>query len=265
MQGRTNAGGTGGFGLNLKIVNGTTMPSNPRENTVWVNTTTRITSYAFSYTQPETVSEGLLWLKTADNGVEINVGRKNAVLLHLMQAKLYVNGKWANVEGYVYTGGHWKQFSAKRLYLIENGKKSVDFAQLGAGTITEKENGYVTVETSSNNANVVYAKKNVNSFTTFVLELATPTAGEKKNQSYYTTGTPCVAVSAVAPVISGDKINNFDVLTYLNKRTGLIDVKTYNVDITGLSGEKYLSVTTGGSQNLDGRHGVLHIKNLYLE
>ena len=263
MIGPTNA--RGGGGLNLKVVGGTTKPANPRENTIWVNTTTAITGYALSPTQPETGTEGLVWLKTADTGVEINVGRKNAVLLHLMQAKLYVNGKWANVEGYVYTGGQWKQFSAKRLYLIENGKKLVDFTQIGSGSITEKETGYVTVETSSNNATVVYAKKNVNSFTTFALELITPTSEEKLNQSYYTTGTPCVAISAAVPVISGDKILNFDVLTYLNNRTGIIDVKTYNADITGLSDEKYLSVTVGGSQNLSGRHGALHIKNLYLE
>lgn len=264
MIGMTNAGGCG---LALKVVGGATQPTNPRENTIWVNTTTAITGYILSPTQPETGTEGLVWIKTADTGVEINVGRKNAVLLHLMQAKLYANGGWTNnAEGYVYIGSSWEQFSTKWLYLIKNGKTTVNFTQLGAGTITEKESGYVTVETSGNKVYVVYAQKNVNSFTKITLELATPIDGEGQNKSWHGTGIPCVAASTTVPVVDSEsKITNLDAFTYLNDRFGLIDVKTYSVDITGLSGEKYLSVTLSGAKNLTGVNGVLHIKNLYLE
>lgn len=140
MQGRTNAGGTGGFGLNLKIVNGTTMPSNPRENTVWVNTTTRITSYAFSYTQPETVSEGLLWLKISnlDTGVEVDVGKKNAVKLNLTYGALYTNSEWKNVECFVFYNGEWTQFSFLRTYLYNAGNQCE--ALTGGWAITNHNN-----------------------------------------------------------------------------------------------------------------------------
>lgn len=129
MQGRTNAGGTGGFGLNLKIVNGTTMPSNPRENTVWVETTVTIKSYALSYVQPENASEGLLWLKTShlDSGVEVDVGKKNAVKLNLSSGMLYTGGKWTSVNAWVYINSAWKQFSMAfdgRLY--DNGDQCTD-------------------------------------------------------------------------------------------------------------------------------------------
>ena len=129
MIGPTNARGGGG-GLNLKVVGGTTQPTNPRANTIWINTTTSITGYALSPTQPETGTEGLVWLKTADTGVEINVGRKNAVLLHLADAKLYTSGTWANVEGWVYTGASWTQFAWERLYLFKDG---VDNTELTGG------------------------------------------------------------------------------------------------------------------------------------
>lgn len=46
-----SAGG-GGAGINLEVVGGTTQPSSPKENTVWVNTSTTITSWDFSATQP---------------------------------------------------------------------------------------------------------------------------------------------------------------------------------------------------------------------
>nr|DAH71779.1 MAG TPA: hypothetical protein [Caudoviricetes sp.] len=127
MIGRTNAGGSGGGGLNLKVVGSTAKPTNPRENTIWVNTTTAITGYALSPTQPEAGTEGLVWLKTADTGVEINVGRKNVVLLHLAGGMLYTGGKWASVDAWAYINSVWKQFSTAfdgRLY--DNGDQCTD-------------------------------------------------------------------------------------------------------------------------------------------
>lgn len=112
MIGPTNARGGGG-GLNLKVVGGATQPTNPRENTIWLNTTTAITGYALSPTQPQTGTEGLVWLKTADTGVEINVGKKNAVLLHLAGGMLYTGGKWDSVDAWAYINSAWKRFATK--------------------------------------------------------------------------------------------------------------------------------------------------------
>ena len=45
-------GAGGGTPLNFKVVGGTSAPSNPKENTIWVNTSTAITSWDFSATEP---------------------------------------------------------------------------------------------------------------------------------------------------------------------------------------------------------------------
>jgi hypothetical protein len=45
-------GGGGGSDLNFKVVGGTSAPSSPKENTIWVNTNTEISSWDFSATQP---------------------------------------------------------------------------------------------------------------------------------------------------------------------------------------------------------------------
>ena len=128
MQGRTNAGGTGGFGLNLKIVNGATMPSNPRENTVWVETTVAIKSYAIQISAPENPTEGMLFLKNKEGvGVEVNIGKKNPLNVRLSAAQLYTGGKWTNLNAYVYINSEWKQFSIAfdgRLY--DNGDQCTD-------------------------------------------------------------------------------------------------------------------------------------------
>ena len=114
MQGRTNAGGTGGFGLNLKIVNGTTMPSNPRENTVWVETAVAIKSYAIQISAPENPAEGMLFLKNKEGvGVEVNIGKKNPLNVRLSAAQLYTGGKWTNLNAYIYMNGAWKRFATK--------------------------------------------------------------------------------------------------------------------------------------------------------
>lgn len=125
MIGPTNARGGGG-GLNLKVVGGTTRPTTPRENTIWVNTTTAITGYVLSPTQPETGTEGLVWLKTANAGVEINVGRKNAVLLHLASCKIYTRSKWDYVEAHVYKDTIWVQFASK---LVPGEYTAVEYIQ----------------------------------------------------------------------------------------------------------------------------------------
>lgn len=42
----------GGAGLNFKVVGGTTQPTNPKENTIWINTDAEITSWAFAPVDP---------------------------------------------------------------------------------------------------------------------------------------------------------------------------------------------------------------------
>lgn len=157
MIGPTNARGGGG-GLNLKVVGGTTKPANPRENTIWINTTTAITGYILSPTQPDTGTEGLVWLKTADAGVEINVGRKNAVLLHLADGKLYTGGVWANVEGWVYAGASWTQFAWQRLYLFKYG---IDNTELTGGWTGNgwSRGGYKVGVVTNDGAKLIISKK----------------------------------------------------------------------------------------------------------
>lgn len=169
MIGRTNAGGSGGGGLNLKVVGSTTKPTNPRENTIWVNTTTAITGYVLSPTQPETGTEGLVWLKTADTGVEINVGRKNAVLLHLASGMLYTGSAWKNVECYAFSNGVWTQFSFLRVYLYNAGNQCD--ALTGGWAITNHGGGtskllddYIEVShtSGSNRISNIHTKSKVN-------------------------------------------------------------------------------------------------------
>lgn len=57
VNGEKITGSYDGVELNFEIVGGTTQPSNPTENMIWVNTDTPITSWEFSATEPNSFRE----------------------------------------------------------------------------------------------------------------------------------------------------------------------------------------------------------------
>lgn len=123
MLGRTNTGGGGSGGLNFQVIGGTTAPSNPKENMIWVNTSTKITSYIFSATQP-TGSAGMVWISTGTSStVEFNALKKNGIQVYPLSAKQYISGAWGDVTAMSYQGGEWVGWIT---YLYNEGDECTD-------------------------------------------------------------------------------------------------------------------------------------------
>ena len=108
--------GTGSAGLNFKVVGGTTKPSSPSVNTIWVNTSSAITGYVFSPTEP-TGSTGLVWIQTDTGDISFNALKKNAIILYPNQCKQYIDGKWVSLNAFIYQSGSFIQFSYEYTYL----------------------------------------------------------------------------------------------------------------------------------------------------
>ena len=107
MIGRTNVGG--GAGLNFKVV-GNPQPSNPIENTVWIDTDTPITSYIFSAAQPAG-EEGMVWIATGTTSTaEFNALKKNDIKVYPQSAKQYVSGAWVDKTAESYQNGEWVEW-----------------------------------------------------------------------------------------------------------------------------------------------------------
>ena len=107
MIGKTNAGG-GSAALNFKVVGGGTAPSNPSENTIWVNTGNAITGWVFSATAPSSPTTGLVWIRTAlDAATPINALKKNGIMLYPVAAMQYVSGGWVAKTAKTYRNGAW--------------------------------------------------------------------------------------------------------------------------------------------------------------
>ncbi len=117
--GRTNTGGGGGGGgLNYNVIGGTSQPSNPEENTIWVNTDVEITSHVFSATEPESPAEGMVWFSVGtSSATPINLLKKdNIVMIYPTGVKQYIGGAWENKTAKTYQGGAWLDWS---LYLFK--------------------------------------------------------------------------------------------------------------------------------------------------
>ena len=96
-----------GGGLNFEIVGGTEQPTNPKENTIWVNTEHSITSWAFSLNEPKSTDNGMVWFKIGQSKVSFNALKQNTIQVNLNKAQQFVSGKWESVEFTVYQDGAW--------------------------------------------------------------------------------------------------------------------------------------------------------------
>lgn len=120
MIGRTNTGGGGVGGLNFQVIGGTTAPNNPKENTIWVNTSTKITDWIFSATQP-TGANGMVWISVgASSPVAFNALKKNNITVYPISAKQYISGAWVDKTAKSYQNGAWVDWWSGELFINGN-------------------------------------------------------------------------------------------------------------------------------------------------
>lgn len=122
--GKTNAGGAGGAALNFKVIGGTSQPSNPTENTIWINTSTAITGYYFQVEQPVNMQQGEIWISTGtDSQIAFNALMKNSIKVYPISAKQYVSGSLTDMTAVIYQGGKWASWLT---YLYKEGDECTD-------------------------------------------------------------------------------------------------------------------------------------------
>lgn len=120
----TRRGGKGGSGdLNFEVVGGVTQPTNPRENTIWVNTSNEITGWIFSFEEPSVLHEGMVFFGLVKSGkVTMNAIKENGItisfkaarqvigneLVKVEEAQVFINGAWVVLSGaQIYDDGEW--------------------------------------------------------------------------------------------------------------------------------------------------------------
>lgn len=253
--GTGNLGGGSGGGLNFKVVGGTTQPGNPTENTIWVNTSEKITSWIFSATEPSPAAAGMVWITTGTaSSVEFNALKKNGLQVYPISAKQYVGGAWVDVTAKSYQGGEWVEWIIDLVLLDSDGFYS-NFSQQGAtgsGSGVTIGDNYFTVK-ASNNAGGVYT----NAWGAF---------DDKFDLTGYSTLKFTVTS---ANINTGDLGNQHGALGISTSKSysGFVASKsftangTYTVDITELEGEYYI-VASAHYYNISINYTVNYIELL---
>lgn len=83
------------------------------ENTIWVNTSTAISSWAFSSTEPASPSSGMVCILTgASSPAEFNALKTNKIQVYPTSAKQYINNAWVSKDIQIYLNGKWNDVKA---------------------------------------------------------------------------------------------------------------------------------------------------------
>lgn len=219
------SGSGGGAGLNFKVV-GNPQPASASENTIWIDTDTEITSWIFSATEPDTPSEGMVWIATdKSSDMAFNALKKNAVMVYPLSAKQYVGGAWVDVEAKCYQNAEWMELKSDFL-IFDNGNTFDDIT--GGWEISGVfDEGCLRIYSASNvRAAVAKNKINVTDYKTmFITVKKTGTAGNIKfglaNTLSTTSDGNYIVKKEVQPAAAG----------------------TYELDISGMTGDYYITVT----------------------
>lgn len=235
-----------GMELNFEVV-GNPQPSNPKENTIWLNTDQEITGWHFSENQPENMAEGEVWFKTGNfSDVSFNALKENTIQVYPSSVIQWVSGELKEVVAKTYKNGAWVDLWNG--YVVRDGIAIKDLAVLNAtwssssgdigndATVTQKS-GYVSVKGAHHGYCAAYVQMNITPATRLVVE------------GSFTTGSEIVL--AVWSKI-GSYVSDNMVASVLLSSTGA------SLDVSGLTGLMYVGITSTYTNEQK-------IVNLYLE
>ena len=103
------AGISTGVELNFDVVGGTTEPTNPTENMIWVNTDVEIPYFEFSATEPENPIENMIWIVTGTSSdLTFNAIPENTLYVYPLFVRQYINNAWStSISTSIYRNGQW--------------------------------------------------------------------------------------------------------------------------------------------------------------
>ena len=113
-----------GAELNFEVVGGTSRPANPKENTIWVNTSTAISGWAFGTKEDISSSPAngaVLFVIDSANKTKFNALKENYIYMHTATAYQYISGTLKTVNAEIYQGGAWKKLRENRVF--DNGNQ----------------------------------------------------------------------------------------------------------------------------------------------
>ena len=233
-----NMTGSGGVGLNFKVVQYTTTPTGTAaENTIGVVTNTAITSWVMQAEQP-TGTAGLVWIEVAAaSDAAFFADRKQQVKLYPKVVWQYSNGEWYGLLASIYQAGAWTTFSFPTRYVYRNGNEFEEWTggwesawQTGPfynakGTVTKDESS-ITVNAPGDRYSIF--AKTVNKIDVSSFKTLTATATSSNGSRF--------------GLSDGTKWNDGDQMVIWATHS---EPGTMSLDISAITGEYYVCLYAG--------------------
>lgn len=226
----------GDGGLNFKVVGGTSQPSNPVENTIWVNTSTTISGWEFSATQP-VASSGKVWIYVGTASfAEFNMLKENTAKMYPIYAKQYISGAWVNKTAKIWQGGKWVDL-ATYLFRAGDGAKVELVNNSESNGVINITSDYIEISNkgSTYSRAIVTTKDKISTAGMSVL-VAEVILTEITNSSY--PFALCVTNKPYA-------IGTYDIATYSELKTTGSNMQTVQVDLSSITSGTYYIAMTG--------------------
>lgn len=141
----------GGADLNFEVVGGTTKPSNPRENTIWINTNTAVNGWCFGNGSIlPSHSNGFVYIMTSEksNGA-FNALKENSLFVYPFAAIQYQNESWEAKEAKIYQNGVWKDWWDGYYLYYDDQYSDITGGWVGSGSVAKVTNDGIRVETAN--------------------------------------------------------------------------------------------------------------------
>ena len=238
----------GGASLNYKVVGGNSAPSSPKENTIWVNASTAITSHIFSSEQPTSPVEGMVWFEIASSSsTAFNALRKNGITVCPIGCRQYISGTWVTKDAKTYQGGKWVDWVT---YLINLGDTcdaltggwatkaigdSADYNKPSAPTITNNGDSITIKQTTTQWYCGIYHTKNKIDLTPYSKITVVVSAINASSSSG--SGGRLMIHSNYGSTLANNKLAN---TSQWGGSSG--SVGTYSIDITDINEPAYISL-----------------------
>lgn len=237
-----NMSGGGGAALNFKVMGGTAEPSNPAENTIWIDTDAKITGWLFSSHQPENPAEGMVWIATGSaSNAEFNALKKNNITVYPLSAKQYVSGAWVDKTAKSYQNGAWVDWWNGELY--DTGNEYEAFTggwtatALFSSTQVTKDTTSMTIKTDYGD-DALYCSNKMD-LTDFSKLVVTGKSFRNNSSAERREGNTKICVwSAIGSSVSDNRV------AYANYPAADYDGE-FELDVSSLTGEYYVGVFAG--------------------
>lgn len=257
VKGEKITGNYEGVELNFEIVGGTTQPTNPMENMIWVNTNVEITGWYFTNTQPSNMANGEVWFNTGTTSMApFNIFKENNATLYPQGSKQYVGGSLVTKDTKVYQNAKWIDFDVFVLNLISGFTTQRQDGSGNIGITNDIITATTYAEGMSQGGVCYFSKEKINVSDYKTLSFYAKASKSNSNLDFSSMG---LTIGLFTSNDSCFSWVNTAAITYISNS----NYNLYNIDLSSLSGSYYFGVCL--AKGLDTCTTTLTIKDIRLK